>query len=278
MTEHDALFAPGLPLTEVIDIADRHTLSVQSWLASRSPQAAHWQGKGIRASSTGIGVPLLNLSLGFKFPPDARNETISAEIEAVKTFFAERAVPWYWWMSHQPQPAGVQARLEKHGFVYDRPPLPAMVAALPAPLQPYDPAIQVWQANSRGDLEAASTIRRIAFRFPPDTALNYFEDMAEDWLCGDPARLYLARVGDEPPAAIGALIMAEGVPGVYVMATLPDYGRRGLGKAILTRILTDAAADNHRLIVLTASHFGFPLYAQFGFKHLFDFDFFRLPS
>lgn len=278
MVEHDTLFAPGLPLTEVITIADRHTLAVQSWLASRSPDAARWQGIGIRASSTGIGVPLLNLALGFHFPSGTPNEAVDAEIESLKTFFAGRGVPWYWWMSYQPQPVNVRARLEKHGFIYDRPPLPAMVTPLPAQFQPYDSAIQVWQAATRADLEAASTIRRTAFRFPPNIALDYFEAMSDSWLSGDPARLYLARSGDEPPAAIGALIMGEGVPGVYVMATLPDYGRRGLGKAILTRILIDAAADGHRLIVLTASRFGFPLYAQFGFKHLFDFDFFRLPD
>jgi GNAT superfamily N-acetyltransferase len=99
--------------------------------------------------------------------------------------------------------------------------------------------------------------------------------MADDWLNSDPARLYLARLPGGPPAAIGALIMGAGLPGVYVMATLPEWSRRGLGKAILARILSDAAADGETLIVLTASHFGYPLYRQFGFEHIFDYAIYR---
>jgi GNAT superfamily N-acetyltransferase len=121
-------------------------------------------------------------------------------------------------------------------------------------------------------LEAASAIRRIAFRFPAGVAADYFEAMAADWLRGDPARLYLARVEDGPPAAIGALIMGAGIPGVYVMATLPEWQRRGLGKAILTRILTGAAAEGPTIIALTAGKQGYPLYRQFGFEHIFDYD------
>jgi predicted N-acetyltransferase YhbS len=59
------------------------------------------------------------------------------------------------------------------------------------------------------------------------------------------------------------------------MATLPEWGRRGLGKAILARILTDAAADGHDLIALTAGVKGYPLYRQFGFEHIFDYAIYR---
>ncbi len=269
---------PQADNNDTIRIADRHTLVVQAWLSSRSPDAVRFEGKGIKASSTGIKVPLLNLALGFDFPINTTDSAIDREIEDVKRFFAERHVPWYWWMSHQRQPAQIDSFMERHGLVSDRPPLPAMVATLPTLFIPYDPDIQVWQAKTQADLQAASLIRRTAFRFPEGQALDYFEAMADSWLSGDPARVYLARVGNEQPASIGALIMGEGVPGVYVMATLPEWGRRGLGKAILTRILRDATADGHGLIVLTASRFGFPLYSQFGFKHIFDYDFYVLKE
>lgn len=264
----------------IITAADRHTLTVQGWLASRAPQAERFAGQGIRASSTGIQVPLLNLALGCDFPPGTADEVLDAEITRVRAFFARRGVPWYWWIGADPHPPDIANRLRQHDLVLDLPLLPAMAAALPAPLIPFDPAIQVWQAATTDDLKAASTIRRTAFRFPADVGLDYFEAMASDWLAGDPARLYLARLADgpaeAPPAALGALIMGEGLPGVYVMATLPEWGRRGLGKAILTRIMADAAAEGHEWIVLTASRFGFPLYQQFGFAHIFDYAIYRL--
>lgn len=264
--------------TDILRAADRHTLAVQAWLSSRAPNAATFAGKGVRASATGIGVPLLNLALGADFSADTTDEDIVHEIQAVKAFFAAHSVPrWYWWLGATCQPMDMAARLEQHGLIFDRPGLPAMVAALdPAAQYPsYDAAIRVWRAASIEDLQHASTIRRIAFRFPEGVALDYFEAMRDSWLRTDGVGLYLAAVDDQPPSAIGALIRGDGLPGVYVMATLPEHGRRGLGKAILTRIMTDAAAEGHQMIVLTASRVGAALYSQFGFVRVFDYAIYR---
>jgi GNAT superfamily N-acetyltransferase len=266
----------GKSWDEVARLTDDHTMDVQSWLSTRAPQAARFDGRGVVSGSSGIPVPLLNLALGSDYPPGTNDEMIDTEIEAVKAFFADQDVPWYWWLGPFPRPSDMPQRFEQHGLVFDRPGLPAMAAPLPARFPPLNPDVQVWLAADRADLEAASTIRRIAFRFPEGTALDYFEAMADDWLRGDPARLYLARLNDGPPAAMGALIMGAGLPGVYVMATLPQYRRRGLGKAILARIFSDAGAEGHSLIALTAGELGYPLYRQFGFEHVFDYSIYRL--
>lgn len=267
-----------LPLSDIIRMADQHTLEVQSWLSSRSPQAAFFSGRGIRASSTGLHVPLLNLALGCDFPSETSESDIDDEIAAVIDFFTQRRVPWFWWIGAAPNPPDIAERVIKHRLSLRSPLLPAMVASLVTPVAPLttpfevpDSTVTVWQASTRDDLVAASHIRHAAFRFPEGIATDYFEAMPDSWLSTDTVKLYLARAGDHPPAAIGALIMGNGVPGVYVMATLPEWGRRGLGKAILARIMNDALADHHRMIVLTASRFGFPLYQQFGFERIFDY-------
>jgi GNAT superfamily N-acetyltransferase len=265
----------GQPWEQIARPADQHTQSVQSWLPTRTPQAKRFQGVGVCAGSSGLPVPLLNLALGARYPAGTAQQTIAAEIQRVKAFFAQRSVPWYWWLGPFPQPSNIAQQLEQNGLIFDRPALPAMAAPLPAPLPQLNPNVEVWQAESRADLQAASTIRRVAFRFPDGVATNYFEAMADDWLRGDPARLYLARLPDGPPSAIGALIMGAGIPGVYVMATLPNWRRRGLGKAILTRILSEAAAGGHQLIALTAGKMGYPLYRQFGFEHIFSYNIYR---
>ncbi len=154
-------------------------------------------------------------------------------------------------------------------------PVPA-ITSLSLSFPPLNPEAHVWLASTKADLKAASTIRRIAFKFSEGVALDYFEAMAGDWLKGDPARLYLARLGDGPPAAIGALIMGAGYPGVYVMATLPEWGRRGLGKAIMARLVLEAATEGHKVMVLTAGSQGYPLYRQFGFEHIFDYGIYSL--
>jgi GNAT superfamily N-acetyltransferase len=257
-------------------LTDKHIMSVQSWLSTRTPQAKRYDGLGLTATSSGLKVPLLNLTLGCNYPPGTTDEIIDHEIKLVKKFFANRKVPWAWWVSPHAHPIKIGHRLERHGLKPDERMLPALVASLPAQRRPLNPDIHVWQATCRADLAAASTIRRIAFNFPYATALNYFEAMADDWLHHPRARLFLARFDDGPPAAIGALIMGAGVPGVYVMATLPEWSRQGLGSAILVRILDEAAAVGYRLIALTASPYGYPLYRRFGFEHIFSYKVYRL--
>jgi GNAT superfamily N-acetyltransferase len=267
----------GKPRNELIQIVDRHTLTVQAWLSSRSPQAARFEGKGIKASSTGFKIPLLNLALGCDFPQESSEEAIEQEVKAVIEFFAKRNVPWYWWMNTQPNPRHIGQILGKYGLTHDAPPLPAMIASLllSGTFPVYDETIHVWRARSSVDLQAASRIRMMAFKFPAGEAETYFEDMPSDWLDdASPARLFLAGENEDAPVSIGAVIEGAGIPGIYVMATLPEYHRKGYGKAILTHLLSEAASTGHQMIALTASRAGFGLYSQFGFYHLFDFNFY----
>lgn len=272
----------GMPRNELIQATDLHTLTVQAWLSSRSPQAARFNGKGIKASSTGFKIPLLNLALGCDFPADTSTAEIEEEVRAVIDFFAKRNVPWYWWLNTKPSPPAIGQILEKCGLQYDSPPLPAMIAPNKQDKTLF-PAlrkdIRVWRANSIADLQAASKIRRLAFRFAEGQAMTYFEDMPSDWLDdSSPARLFLAGESESDPMSIGAMIEGAGIPGIYVMATLPNQHRKGYGKAILTRLLAEASVSESRIVALTASKAGAALYSQFGFLHLFDFDFYSLPG
>jgi GNAT superfamily N-acetyltransferase len=253
---------------------EHHTIAVQGWLSSRSPQAVTLELQGTRLSSTGLKTPLLNLAIGCNFPANTAESEVEAEIETVKKFFSNRHVPWYWWMNTSPSPKNIRNILKAHGIEHDAPPLPAMAASLSKMdnLPKYPEHIRVWQARSTADLNAASTIRRIAFRFPKGEATTYFEDMPSDWLENQNVKLFLAGETLSNPVSIGAMIMGSGIPGVYIMATLPEQHRKGFGKAILTHLLNEAASNGHQIIALTASRAGYGLYSQFGFQYVFDFD------
>jgi GNAT superfamily N-acetyltransferase len=273
---------PEIDLTweQIARRVNEHTLAVQLWLDTRSPNSVQRDGLGVSCGSTGIQVPLLNQALGARYPQDCSLDEVENEIKTVQAFFEELGVPYYWWLSPFCQPENMSSLLEKHGLTGEGNPLPAMGAFLTYQDGPsIDPEITVWEAEGVEDLKVASLIRRIGFRFPEGIGLDYFEAMPDSWLDPDgPAHLYLARLGDGPPAAIGALIYGADMPGVYVMATLPEWQRKGLGKAILTRIMDQAAArEDGRIIGLTASPIGFELYSRFGFKHLFDYCIYHFP-
>lgn len=255
--------------------ADEHTRTVQAWLASRSPAGKQLSLSTVHASSTGLQIQFLNLALGNPNSTNSPEAEIIKDIEQVVEFFSERNVPWYW-MYPSFSTLQIGKHLEHYGLTYDLPDLPAMIAPLPAPRLRTDPTINVWLAANKNDLMAASKIRRTAFRFPENAGTTYFEDMDGDWLRNENVYLYLASIGSSIPAAIGALIIRANLPGVYVMATLPEYERKGLGRAILNRIMTDAEEMGFSHIVLTASTKGFPLYQKFGFEHAFDYIFYSI--
>ena len=282
LTNEELLSRFGKSRDELICITDAHTLEVQAWLSSRSPRAEQFSGVGIRASSTGIKFPLLNLALGCSFPDGTSEANIKAEVSEVKDFFARRNVPWYWWMNIRPSPANIGEILKKEGFATDDDPLPAMIAPISQELNAlpsYPEDIQVWRAESIDDLKYASAIRRIAFGFAEGEGIMYFEDMSSDWLNDSSrARLFLAGIEKSAPVSIGAVVHGAGIPGIYVMATLPEYHRQGYGKAIMRKLLIEAKSFGGDCIALTASEAGFGLYSKFGFVHLFSFDFYWLPQ
>ena len=255
---------------QVAYLADRHTMVVQSWLASRSPHAERFKNEGTMISSTGLNASILNAALGAEFPDDTSKTKIREVIESVQDYFARREVPWRWWLGPFAQPTDMSQRLKQVGMK-ELFRLAGLAATLPVKLPAINPEVRVRLAADKQDLQAASRIRREAFKFAPGAASHYFEDMADDWLRGNPARLYMGQVSDGPVAGIGALIMGAGVPGVYVLATLPEWERRGIARGILTRILLDAAAAGHQLMVMTAGSQASPLYWKFGFEPIFEY-------
>lgn len=265
----------GLTLEEAIKLGDEHTVAVQTWLSMHTPQAKCFDGLGTIAVDSGMKV--LNRVPCCNYPPRTSSEAVEDEIIAIKSIFARRNVQWDWWLGPNFQPSDMAHRLERHGLKSDAYRLPTLIAPLlsMAEYPVVNPAVEVWPAATRADLQAASTIRRIAFRWPLDTALTYFDDMAADWLNSDLSRLYLARVSNGPPAAIGALVMGVGVPGIYVMATLPEWQGQGLGTAIMARLMAQAEAEGHKWVVLTAGRMGYNIYRRFGFEHLFEYQIFR---
>lgn len=262
---------------KMVELADNHIQAVQTWLSTRTPNAKRFLGKGVVANCSGLPVPLLNLAFGTDYAHDTSDELIDNEIESVKTFYKYQSVPWSWWIGPNVIPTDMIQRLKRHNLVcnFRR---PVMAASLPLYRRTYKSDIQVQHATTIDDLAIASTIRRQSFGFPEGVAETYFEQMSENWLSKKRGTLYLAGLRGEAPSAIGGLITGAGLPGVYMMATLPKRRRYGLGSAILTHILTDASQQGYPFIMLTASPLGYPLYSKFGFVHLFDYLGFGQPN
>lgn len=91
---------------------------------------------------------------------------------------------------------------------------------------------------------------------------------------------YLARVGGTA-AATTLVLRAQGVAGIYAVATRPAYRRRGLARALLDRARTDAMAQyGIDRVILQAVSGSYPeaYYAKLGFRCTHELAVWRTPA
>ena len=89
---------------------------------------------------------------------------------------------------------------------------------------------------------------------------NYFDSMRSF-----AAQMYTGFLDGEP-VATSALFMSNHVAGVYNVATLNAYRRRGFGEAMTWHAVREGAAAGCGMASLQASEMGRPIYERMGFR------------
>jgi GNAT superfamily N-acetyltransferase len=141
--------------------------------------------------------------------------------------------------------------------------IPLMVLSAPADLptgrecvvrQPIDPEA----VATAGDLVAA------AFELPRDCVAR-----ALDASLGptSAAATYVAFDGEMPKSCV-TVTRAGSTAGVWSMATPPEHQGKGMGRALLTRVLNQLRRDGVERFYLYATEAGRPLYESLGFVNI----------
>jgi ribosomal protein S18 acetylase RimI-like enzyme len=71
---------------------------------------------------------------------------------------------------------------------------------------------------------------------------------------------------DDTPVATAVLVMAQGVAGIFNIATEEAYRRRGIGEAMTAHVIKVARESGCRIAALQASEAGRALYERMGFR------------
>jgi ribosomal protein S18 acetylase RimI-like enzyme len=82
---------------------------------------------------------------------------------------------------------------------------------------------------------------------------------------------YIGRL-DGKPAGVTLLLITGEIAGIYAVATLPEYRKKGVSTALLNRAVGDARARGCTVISLQVSQGSYAqkLYRSLGFENVFD--------
>ena len=102
-----------------------------------------------------------------------------------------------------------------------------------------------------------------------DYAPEKFISFVKGALASDAIKLYAIQEKGEI-AAITMLTQTHDTAGIYYVATLPAFRRRGLGVKLMNQVLSDAKSMGYTHACLLATASGHPLYLKCGFLDVFS--------
>lgn len=180
--------------------------------------------------------------------------------------FRDRRLPALWHLDPASQPPDLAARLDQLGCLR----LQSGVC-MAAPLhtladeRPALPGLTIERVTTRADLSDW-----IDVWIQSDDELRAPREQLYACLGLDhaqPLQHYLARL-DGRPVGVSQLFLGRQAAGLYCVAVLPAFQRRGIGSALTLRPLRYAQTRGYTIAVLGPSPQGQPMYQRLGFELL----------
>jgi GNAT superfamily N-acetyltransferase len=228
----------------------------------RSPKAEFHDGPELTWLLTGIQEPFLNPILRTEAEPG----NVDAIIEKTLAHFRSRGVTAFsWWTDPGTQPADLGVHLTDYGLTY-RDGGPGMAVDLLGLNEdlPTPAGLTIEPVEDSEALKNWARTSIIGFGLPETDVDPWFVLLAGLGF-ELPLRKYLGILNGEP-VATSELFLGAGVAGIYVVATLPDARRQGIGAATTLAPLRDARAMGFRVGILHASPMGLGVYRRLGFQ------------
>lgn len=220
---------------------------------------------GVVLITSAVTYSVFNIAL-LDGPVESSSGELERRILVARQHFESLNRSWSFWICEDWLPYRMQRRLPE---IFDRFEMgciaesPGMqIDELPPPARPLPPleARRVAGADTR---RAFTGIIERCFYVPAPIAQQIYD---REGFWDEPL---IAWVGYDGPRAVcaAATAAAEGVLGVYSVATLPEYRKRGYAEAIMRSAVADARLRGAAgPIVLQSSSFGLRLYRHLGFK------------
>lgn len=187
------------------------------------------------------------------------------DVRAAAQPLVERGVPASVLFSEGASAAALRT-LSAWGFD-DAGTLPAMavdIARLPATALPEGCTFA--RVGAGDEARAWADALAIGYGLPPALARRFSPVQLGADMAVDAATQYFAAVRDDQVVATSLLFLADGLAGIYCVATRPEERGKGLGAHVTAEALRRAHGLGYHVGVLQSSTAGHPVYLRLGFE------------
>lgn len=254
----DSLASP-----ELLDALEANMVAY--WMTyARAPSTTATADDEIAWMLTGVPEALFNDVFRARMQP-ARAPVRLAELYAIQD---RLRVPLLWWVGPTAQPANLGDLLAADGWAHagSTPGMAADLADIRGDV-PLPHGVTVKRIHTPEDVQTWAHVAGSGTGFAPDLVETFAA--AERYASAEPSsperRNYIAYL-DGKPVATSAVVLSDGVAGLYAVATLPEARRRGIGAAVSRLPLLEARNEGYRVGTLQASEMGRPVYEGLGFR------------
>jgi ribosomal protein S18 acetylase RimI-like enzyme len=221
--------------------------------------------RGVSIASAGVTFQMFNAA--FLSAPVASETELAQRIFLASLHFEQRGQEWAYWVCEDWMDARLRKRarrlFDKYGL-HHTVDLPGMLAERIAQPAKGLPPLEVRRVDCAATRDAFCAIGSICFNVP----LSWFREVFETesvW------NRFAGYVGyrDQEPIATAAVVIADGVAGIYNVATIPGYQRLGYGEVMMRYVLA-AARGEHGIerSILQSTPAGYRLYERMGYQRI----------
>ena len=207
------------------------------------------------------------------------HENMHVKINETVEHFKSRNLPFQWNIGPSTRPIDLGEHLQAYGLtkVSDYPgmavELESMNESFPEPsgftikpvkdVETFRDWIQAWTEGFGLKQSSGEVILDI------ESNLGFGEHL--------PRRSYVGYLNGKP-VSCSLLFMASGVARIFLVATIPEARRRGIGALISLAPLKEARERGYKVGVLHSSKMGYGVYRRLGFKDYCEISAYRLSS